>query len=140
MSKADNEGDIPMPTITITDESTLGKQRSWSLDILEETLSVRELIRRRIYQEVTEYNARLPEHFQGLVQPTDSERVLNGYRLKTPHKLDWNAQSEKALAVFERRGYIVLVDNQQIAALDDTVTLHINTEVTFIKLIPLIGG
>jgi hypothetical protein len=67
-----------MTTITIVDESTLGEKRSWNLDLLNETVSLRELIRRRIYQEVTEYNARQSGFFCGLVQPTDAERVLNG--------------------------------------------------------------
>lgn len=47
-----------MATITITDETLLGEKRAWALDILDETIFLRELIRRRIYQEVTEYNAR----------------------------------------------------------------------------------
>jgi hypothetical protein len=64
-----------MTTITISDESTLGEKRAWQLDILEETMTLAELIRRRIYQEVTEYNARQVGQFYGLVQPTQAERL-----------------------------------------------------------------
>ena len=81
-----------MATVTITDESTLGEKRSWDLDILEETITLAELIRRRIYQEVTEYNARQVGYYYGLVQPTEAERALNGYQMKTPRRLDWEAQ------------------------------------------------
>jgi hypothetical protein len=129
-----------MPTITIVDESTRGEQTTWNLDLLEETLSLRELIRRRIYQEVTEYNARQSGFFHGLVQPTDAERTLNGARLRTPHRLDWEAQYAQALTAFARRSYLVLVDDQQVADLDAVIELCPSTEVTFLKLIPLVGG
>jgi hypothetical protein len=132
-----------MAAVTIIDESTLGEKRAWSLDlvdVLDETLSLREIIRRRIYQEVTEYNARQSGYFRGLVQPTDAERTLNGYRLKTPHRLDWQAQYEKAIAAFQRRGYIVLVNDQQVAELDAPVELRSGAAVTFLRLVPLVGG
>ncbi len=77
-----------MTTITIVDESTFGERHTWSLDFLDETVNLRELIRRRIYQEVTEYNAREAGYFRGLVQPTAAERTLNGSRLKSGHRLD----------------------------------------------------
>jgi hypothetical protein len=129
-----------MTTITIIDESLPGEQRTWSLDLLHESISLRELIRRRIYQEVTEYNARLLGYFHGLVQPTDAERTLNGYHLKTVHRLDWQAQYEQSIAAFARHSYIVLVNDQQVADLDALVELHTGTEVTFLKLVPLVGG
>ncbi len=129
-----------MRTITICDESTLGEKRAWSLDFLDETIALRELIRRRVYQEVTEYNARQVGVFRGLVQPTDAERTLNGYQLKAPRRLDWEAQYEKAIEAFARRGYIVLVNDKQVADLDTPIELRAGAEVTFLKLVPLVGG
>ncbi len=133
----------PVHTLTIVDESTLGARRSWQLDVrdlLEETLTLREILRRRIYQEVTEYNAQRSERFAGLVQPTAIERTLNGTRPKFPGRIDWQAQYEQAVEAFARRGYIVLVDDQHITALDTPVALHAGTEITFLKLVPLVGG
>lgn len=129
-----------MTTITIIDESTAGEKRAWSLDFLDETVNLRELIRRRIYQEVTEYNAKQSGYFQGLVQPTEAERILNGFRLKTAHKVDWQAQYERAIEAFTRHGYIVLVDKKQVDDLDVPIELRADTEVTFFKLVPLVGG
>ncbi len=129
-----------MATVTITDESTLGEKRSWDLDILEETITLAELIRRRIYQEVTEYNARQVGYYYGLVQPTEAERALNGYQMKTPRRLDWEAQYQAAEQAFLRRGFIVLVNDQQVTDLAATVTLSPGSEVTFLKLVPLVGG
>ncbi|HVB20551.1 MAG TPA: hypothetical protein VNG51_01215 [Ktedonobacteraceae bacterium] len=129
-----------MTTITIIDEATVGAKRTWSLDFLEETVRLRELIRRRIYQEVTEYNAKKAGYFHGLVQPTEAERTLNGYRLAPAHRLNWQTQYEKAVEAFLHHAYIVLVDDRQIADLDTSITLTVATEVTFLKLVPLVGG
>ncbi|GHO49445.1 hypothetical protein [Ktedonospora formicarum] len=129
-----------MASITIVDESTMGQKRAWSLDILEEALSLRELIRRRIYQEVTEFNARQVLDFNGLVQPSDAERSLNGYRLKKAQKLNWETQYKRALEAFKGHGIIVLVDDKQVDDLDAIITLHAGSEITFFKLVPLVGG
>ncbi len=129
-----------MAAITIIDESLAGEKSTWNLDFLDETMTLRELIRRRIYQETTEYNAKKTGYIHGLVQPTQAERTLNSSRLTTAHKLDWQAHYEKAIEAFARHGYLVLVDDQQISDLDAVLTLHAGTEVTFFKLIPLIGG
>jgi hypothetical protein len=139
-SKKETRG--AMTTITIIDESTQGEQRAWSLDFLDETMTLRELIRRRIYQEVTEYNAKLSGCFRGLVQPTEAERALNGdgSHLKPLHKLDWQAQYEKALEAFTRRSYILLVNDKQMIDLDASIEMRAGTEVTFFKLVPLVGG
>lgn len=129
-----------MAAIMIIDESLTGEKSAWNLDFLDETVSLRELIRQRIYQEVTEYNAKKAGYSHRLVQPTQEERTLNASRLATLHKLDWQAQYEKAIEAFTRHGYLVLVNDRQIADLDTILTLHAGTEVTFLKLVPLIGG
>lgn len=129
-----------MPMITIVDESTLGEQRTWGLEILEEVISLDELIRRRIYQEVTEYNAQLPRKFYGLVQPTTAERTLNGSSPKASATLDWLAQYEKAITAFTKRGYLVLVDDKQMMDLQEKIALHAGSSITFLKLVPLVGG
>ncbi|BCL79508.1 hypothetical protein ccbrp13_19730 [Ktedonobacteria bacterium brp13] len=129
-----------MPTITIIDASTVSNEQTWDLTLLEETVSLAEVIKQRIYQEVSEYNARQSSFFQGLVQPTETERTLNGYELKTPRHLNWNVQYEQALSAFSRRGFIVLVDGRQLTDLTTNITLHTGSTVTFFKLVPLVGG
>jgi hypothetical protein len=47
-----------MGIVTFVDETTAGERRTaWGLETAEERLTVRELIRRRVFQEVAEYNA-----------------------------------------------------------------------------------
>jgi hypothetical protein len=37
---------------------------------------------------VDDYHQNQSQPFQGLVQPSDSERLLNGYKLRTARKID----------------------------------------------------
>jgi hypothetical protein len=135
-----------MTTVTFVDETTAGtRDDAWALEILEERLSLRELIRRRIFQEVAEFNAADRSaaggnEFRGLVQPSDAERTLNGYRLKSPRRIDPEQQCARALEAFGRNGFLVLVGDRQILELDEEIDLALGAEVTFLKLAPLVGG
>ena len=130
-----------MGIVMFVDETTSGSRSDgWGLEIAEERLAVRELIRRRVFQEVAEYNARTPAVFQGLVQPEDTERVLNGYALRTPRRIDPETQTELALKAFAGNGFLVLVGDRQVTELDEEIDLVLGTEVTFLKLVPLVGG
>jgi len=127
--------------VTIHDEGTSGGRiRSFKLHLAAERITVRELIERRITQEVEEYNRAQPEYFQGLVQPTDAERVLNGYRLRQKRMLDAAEQRAKAIRAFGRAGFFVLVDDRQVDGLDEEILIRPGTEVRFVKLVPLVGG
>lgn len=127
--------------VTFVDETTSGDRAAgWGLEIAEERLALRELIRRRVFQEVAEFNARTPEVFQGLVQPKDTERVLNGYALRTPRRIDPEAQTDLALKAFAGNGFLVLVGDRQLTDLDEEIELALGTEVTFLKLVALVGG
>lgn len=128
-------------TLTIRDETTSGSAvHEFTLDFLTEEITVRELIERRVYEEVQQYNRAKPGYFRGLVQPTDAEATLNGYRLRERRDIDWHAQRDRALEAFRRNGFFILVDDRQVESLDERIRLELATEVTFVKLVPLVGG
>lgn len=130
-----------MGTVTFVDETTSGERADgWGLEIAEERLTLRELIRRRVFQEVAEYNAGTPEVFHGLVQPEDTERVLNGYAMRTRRRIDPQKQTDLALKAFAGNGFLVLVGDRQMTELDEEIDLPLGTEVTFLKLVALVGG
>ena len=131
-----------MPTtLTVRDESTSGKTlNEFVVDLLTERLTVRELIRSRVYQEVQDYNRRQPERFKGLVQPTDAEETLNGFKLKKPRQIDWKAQFEKALEAFEANRVLILVNERQVESLDEEIVVGPETSVSFLRLTMLVGG
>src|SRR5438034_1081674 len=131
-----------MPTtLTIHDETASGqKTNTFTLDCLTERMTVRELIRARIYQEVQDYNQHQPEYFRGLVEPSAAERVLNGYKLKAKRKIDWEEQFKRAVEAFGRNGFFVLVGDRQAETLHEEFEVKLDTEIRFVKLLPLVGG
>jgi len=93
-----------------------------------------------VREEVERHNRSLPEVFCGLVQPEESERILNGFRMKTKLPLDWEVQFERACSSFERNGFLLIVDGRQATDLDERIELRTDSEVQFVKLVPLAGG
>jgi hypothetical protein len=91
-----------------------------------------------VQQEVDRFNNSDYEVFRGLVQPEESERILNGVRERP--LLDWQKQFAKAIASFNGNGFLVFIDDRQINDLDEAIHLTPETQVTFLKLVPLIGG
>ena len=131
-----------MPTaVTVRDRTTLGETAGeLTLEFLTERVTARELIRGRVYQEVTEHNARQAGLFTGLVQPRDAERTRGGFRLRSPRRIDWAEQYAAALAAFARNGFLLLVDDRQVTDLDAEIELRHDTAVCFLRLVPLVGG
>lgn len=129
-------------TLTIQDQTTAGKvSNEFVLDLLSEHITVQELIRSRVYQEVKDHNLKQNRSaYNGLVQPDDSEVTLNGYRLRNPRALDWKRQYDIALDAFKRKAYIILLDDRQLTSLDETITVGPDSSVFFLKLVPLAGG
>ncbi len=127
--------------LTVRDETPFGETTgALTLEFLTERVTARELIRSRVYQEVTEYNAQQSGLFKGLVQPRDAERTREGFRLRTPRRIDWVEQYELALASFARNGFLILVDDRQVTDLDAELELRHDTEVSFVRLVLLVGG
>lgn len=132
--------------LTIRDETAAGQvYHELPLEFPSERITVRELIRERVYQEVQDFNRRQDERcFRGLIQPTDAERILKGRqhecRLKPERQIDWKEQFEKAIEAFSRNGFFILIDDKQAESLDEEVVLCAGTQVSFVKLTLLVGG
>ena len=129
-----------MPVI-VKDETGTGKVlNTFTLADLNEVMSLREIIKARIYQEVTDFNRKQEElsTFNGLVQPGNIVPTSNGVRAR--RVIDWEEQVEMALAAFETNGFFVLVDNKQAESLDQRFDVAVETEVSFVKLVQLVGG
>jgi hypothetical protein len=128
-------------TLTIRDESITGQTlHEFSLDFLTERITVRELVRSRVYQEVSDYNTRQPQEFQALVQPNEAEQTLNGFRLRSPRQIDWKKQYEQAVEAFETNRVLILVDDRQMESLDEEIEIRTDTRVSFLRLTLLVGG
>ena len=75
-----------------------------------------------------------------MVSPTATERTLNGYKLTPRRAIDWETQFRRACEAFESNGFFLLVDDRQAESLDEEFSVGVETEVSFVKLTPLVGG
>ena len=129
--------------LTVYNESTTGNRgEPIVLEFLTEHITVRELIRQRVYQEVQDFNLNVAKQpvFRGLVQPTDAEQTLNGYKLKSRRQIDWQRQFDKAVEAFEAGQILVLVNDRQAESLEEEITITPESEASFLRLVLLVGG
>jgi len=118
-------------TLTLRDETATGDVvGTRTLGFLAEEITVRELITRRVAEEVREHNrAPADRAFSGLVRPVHPGR-----------RIDPERQRDAALAAFAGNGFFVLVGDRQVEDLDEVIRLELHTEVSFVRLVPLVGG
>ncbi|GLZ12408.1 hypothetical protein Acsp04_26430 [Actinomadura sp. NBRC 104425] len=138
-----------MAAVTFRDETAAGGGLdAFSVAGLPATMTVRELIRLRVREEVARHNARPDRRFTGLVQPAETgpdetepdETEPDGGRPRKARHVDWERQADIAERAFLSNGFFVLVGDRQVEDLDEVVDLGGDPEVVFIKLVPLVGG
>ncbi|HEX8996929.1 MAG TPA: hypothetical protein VF812_12950 [Ktedonobacterales bacterium] len=126
-----------MATVTVTEMALSGGRSSWSFDTSDERLTLRDIIRWRVREEVARRKlAAGPQ----VVQPTTEERALNGARPQRMLALDWEQEYARALEAFTAHHFIAMVADRQVDDLDALVPLGADCEVTFLRLTPLVGG
>ncbi|MCI5058940.1 MAG: hypothetical protein MRY83_22695 [Flavobacteriales bacterium] len=130
-----------MNVLTIKDESPTGTiLNEIQIAIATEHCTLKDLISARVSKEVEVYNNKVPEYYNGLVQPSDSEKTLNGFKLKSRKKIDAEQQVYTALEAFLQNAFFVLVDDEQITELDQEIFVNKESNISFMKLTPLVGG
>jgi len=131
-----------------------------TLNLLEERLTVAELIQRAVEEGVREEAMKrvqkMPE-LLGIFSPkeasqrgylTEAEiaalqqqgKVLSPDQLNGIATADAKAQVKKALRAFQVGTYIILIDNKRVKTLDEEITFSPTTSIQFLRLTPLIGG
>lgn len=127
--------------ILIKDETATGKPiREIPVSFDSELTTVKDIIIARVKAEVGAYNEKLPEYFQGLIQPSDAEQTLNGYKLRERRKIDAEKQCKIALDTFKKNAYFILIDTIQAESLEQMVVVSQDSNISFVKLTPLVGG
>ena len=130
-----------MPAVTFRDETAAGAPvAGFQVAGLPDRMTVRELIRLRVREEVARHNARPSDRFNGLVRPDGAEAELNGYRLREPRRLDWERQADIAERAFLGNGFFVLAGDRQVEDLAEEIDLTGDPDLVFIRLVPLVGG
>ena len=103
------------------------------------TLTVQDLIAHKVRQEVEEFlTYQRPDVSGEYLTPEELLRVTtSSSRGVTGTALDEIARAQQA---FTARAYMIVVDNQRAWEPDTLLTLHPETQVEFIKILPLVGG
>ena len=127
-----------MKTLTIKDETAAGRVlHQILLEFENEYISVKQLIEARIKAEIKRYEKDIDSYKKGLVLPTNLEKRLNN---KKAPKIDVEKQLYIALKAFQNNGFFILVDDEQVEELEDKFLIDETTQVSFVKLTPLVGG
>ena len=130
-----------MPSIRMIDETTAGGRfEAPPLELNSEILTVRDLISLRVRAEVRRYNTERTGRFYGLVQPSDLEKLINGPAERPFRPIDADRQVDVALKAFRDQRFLVLLPNGQAEDLEAPVHLGDGDEVSFMRLVPLVGG
>jgi hypothetical protein len=130
-----------MATLTIHDRTAMGRGvDSFVIDDLPDRITIRDLIRTRVRDEVARYNLKPAPTFRGLVAPDGAVQEALGYRLRTPRRIDWERQADAAITAFMRNGFFILVNGRQATELDEEIQVIDTEDVAFVKLVQLVGG
>jgi hypothetical protein len=130
-----------MRTLTIEDRTATGRPTG-TIDLpdLPDRITLRDLIRLRVREEVARYNLRPTADFTGLVRPNGAVASPTGYRMPVPRRIEWEQQADAAIDAFGRNGFFVLVNGRQVTELDAELELSETLDVGFVRLTPLVGG
>lgn len=127
-----------MVKLILRDDTTSGLSvAAGDLEMPSVEVTLRDILRERIYKEAALYNEAQPERFKGLIQPSWDERLLNG---DSDRRIDAERQYQYALRCFAQNGFLVLAGERQIVDLDEPLTVAEGEEIRFLKLVPLVGG
>lgn len=117
---------------------------AFDLVIADESMTVRELIRERIYQEVDDFNRSLDASGADMQVWRQRMARLLGRAPEAERtdleRVDWRTPFEAAVSAYEKLQLLVLVGERQTMSLDEVVRLKPETEVVFLRLVPLAGG
>jgi hypothetical protein len=107
------------------------------LQLTSNRITARELVRHRIEADIEADFANRRSAW--LVTPGDTERALNGER--GPYvQFDVDAYTEVAFQAFERNGFFMIFDGRQVTDLDEVLTVERDSALTFVRLVPMVGG
>jgi hypothetical protein len=102
------------------------------------TLTVRELIARKVEQEVAECLACERPGLSGEYLPPDVLIKAITREALTPGAVD--TEIVRAQRAFAARDYMIVIDDKRLFDPDMVVTLFPETRIEFIKILPLVGG
>lgn len=131
-----------MVKVIISDEKIGGKIISQIELMLEsEVITLRELIFARVKKEIQEIKSNKNSSQENSFNSNAMENALNEnsnkYNIEDLNEIQ---QGKYACQSFKKNAFFVIVDNEQIEHLDQEIIFDETTKVSFIRLVPMIGG
>jgi hypothetical protein len=102
------------------------------------TLTVRELITCKVQQEVSECVAQQRPGLSGEYLPP--EVLVRSATLEGLAPGAVEAEVDRAQCAFVARDYMIVINNRRVFDANEVLRLHEDTQVEFIKILPLVGG
>ena len=110
-----------------------------ALQVASRSVTAGALIRQRVDLELARRAAEVPAPRVRDAHP-DEVALHPGRGVPRPHVPDRDAAHRAALAAFTAGRIILLVDDRQVDGAETRIGLTETTEVTFLQLVPLVGG
>jgi hypothetical protein len=125
----------------------LFSDRTLELCNRDRAFTLRDLLTQIVLQEVESFHDRSKQ--KSLIQLLTKEAIDTGLKLGKIdlggreielQKVDPQIAVENALLAFEDGFYFVFIDDKQQEKLDNAIDLHPNSQMLFLRLVPLVGG
>jgi len=124
-----------------------------AFDLLNETLTIRELIAHAVEEQIHELQIQQKLDTQAVQHILNRQYLTNAEiqaqakhgAVKMPEPMeirtiDISRQIRKATEAFEKGVYVIVIDGEQAESLDQMVMLKPTSKITFLRLTPLVGG
>lgn len=125
------------------------QRQAFTLRLASERISARDIVAQHVRDEVDRLNAlarrKHAEHdrvasFLVGEHAHELERRLNTPDRKGPKVIDRTKEVDAALDAIAARTVIVLFDDVEVEDLDADLTVTDQSKITFLRLVPLVGG
>lgn len=96
-------------------------------------ITVKELIKERVYQEVAAFNVNSPAHYFGILAPETAQREWFGYRIRKRTKIDPFVQYHRTLTAFENNQLGIFVNDKKLDDPNVSIMLDESIKVSFMQ-------
>lgn len=125
--------------VTVQDRTGAGKLTGTiTLAGIDSRITVRDLIRTQVREDVARYNATLTGIFRGLAMPEGAQPAPGGFRMPEGRGVDWEQQADRTLEAWAHGGFSVRVGDRWLNSLNEILELTAESDIRFIRLVQLV--
>ncbi|PKK89129.1 MAG: hypothetical protein CVV64_15585 [Candidatus Wallbacteria bacterium HGW-Wallbacteria-1] len=127
-------------SVKLIEETPAGEQLTCFMDLSISAMTVEDLLMDITYHQVARFrNSSILPAVAGHI-PDERELLLNGPKMRQRLRVSVEKQFQIARDAFLDRRILLIINDRQMDSLTQEVILDETTAITFLKLVPLIGG